>query len=77
MVVIVKLHYPDHTDPKGLFGVVDVKALMPVKTPVMPAKIKAHPELSEMFLVRHSHLSVGPVTEKELKVICKMTEIKA
>lgn len=70
MVEIVKLHYPDHTDPKGLFGVVDVKALM-------PAKIKAHPELSEMFLVRHSHLSVGPVTEKELKVICKMTEIKA
>ena len=77
MVEIVKLHYPDHTDLKGLFGVVDVKALMPVNTPVTPAEIKAHSELSEIFLVRHSHLSVGPVTAKESKVICKMTEIKA
>ena len=77
MVEIVKLHYPDHTDLKGLFGVVDVKALMPVKTPVTPAEIKVHRELLEMFLVRHSHLSVGPVTAKELKVMRKMTEIKA
>ena len=34
IVEIVKEHYPDHTDAKGVFGMVDVKALMPVKTPV-------------------------------------------
>ena len=31
VVEIVREHYPDHTDPKGRFGMVDVKALMPVE----------------------------------------------
>ena len=48
MVEIVKLHYPDHTDLKGLFGVVDVKALMPVKTPVTPAERR-----SRFFCAQH------------------------
>ena len=56
---------------------VDVKALMPVKTPVTLAEIKTHPGLSEMFLVRHSRLSVGPVVAKDWKIICKMAGIDA
>ena len=77
VVEIVKEHYPDHTDAKGVFGMVDVKALMPVKTPVTLAEIKSHPDLSEMFLVRHSRLSVGPVAAKHWKIICKMAGIDA
>ena len=77
IVEIVKEHYPDHTDAKGVFGMVDIKALMPVKTPVTLAEIKSHPDLSEMFLVRHSRLSVGPVAAKEWKIICKMAGVAA
>ncbi len=76
VVAVAKEHYPDHTDAKGIFGMVDVKPVMPVKTPVTLAKIKSHPDLSEMFLVRHSRLSVGPVTAREWKIICKMAGIK-
>jgi predicted RNA-binding protein with PUA-like domain len=50
---------------------------MPVKTPVTLAEIKAHPDLSDVFLVRHSRLSVGPIAAKDWKIICKMAEIKA
>jgi len=77
VVEIVKEHYPDHTDAKGVFGMVDVKALMPVKTPVTLAEIKSHPDLSEMLLVRHSRLSVSPVGAREWKIICRMAGIKA
>ena len=76
IVEIVKEHYPDHTDPKGIFGMVDVRALLPVKTPVTLTDIKAHPQLSEIFLVRQSRLSVGPIKLKEWKIICKMAGIK-
>jgi predicted RNA-binding protein with PUA-like domain len=41
VVEVVKEHYPDHTDAKNIFGMVDVEALMPVKTLVTLAEIKA------------------------------------
>lgn len=77
VVEVVKEHYPDPTDPKGRFGMVDVKAIMPVKSPVTLADIKAEPELSELALVRQSRLSVVPVSTKEWKLLCKMAGIKA
>ena len=77
VVEVVKEHYPDPTDPKGRFGMVNVKALMPVKSPVSLADIKAEPKLSEMWLVRQSRLSVTPVTKHEWNLLCKMAEIRA
>jgi predicted RNA-binding protein with PUA-like domain len=77
VVEVVREHYPDPTDPKSLFGMVDVKAVAPVETPVSLADIKAHPDLADMFLLRQSRLSVGPVSAKEWKIICKMAGIKA
>ena len=77
VVEIVKEHYPDHTDPKGIFGMVDIKPLMPVKTPVTLAETKARPDLTDVFLARHSRLSVGPIAAKDWKIICKMAGIKA
>ena len=77
VVEVVKEHYPDPTDPKGRFGMVNVKALMPVKSPVSLSDIKGEPELSQMWLVRQSRLSVTPVTKDEWKLLCKMAEIKA
>lgn len=75
IVEVVKEYYPDHTDAKGRFGMVDFKALDSVPTPVTLQEIKAHPELQDMALVRQSRLSVSPVSEKEWKIICEMAGI--
>jgi len=77
VVEIVKEHYPDHTDPKGRFGMVDLKALHPVKNPVTLAEIKQKPALQDLALVRQSRLSVVPINKAEWKLLSKMAGIKA
>ncbi len=74
---VVKEHYPDPTDESGRFGMVDFKALMPVKTPVTLADIKAEPRLQDMALIRQSRLSVMPVGDQEWRIICGMAGVKA
>jgi len=75
VVEIVREHYPDPSDAKGRFGMVDVKAVAPVKSPVTLADIKAEPALAEFALVRQSRLSVVPVAAAEWKLLCKMAGI--
>ncbi len=75
VVEVVKEYYPDHTDEKGRFGMVDVKTVGPVATPVTLAQIKADPRLEGMALVRQSRLSVCPVSDDEWAVICGMAGI--
>ena len=77
VIEIIKEAYPDPSDPAGRFVMVDVKALMPVKTPVTLTAIKAEPELRSMTLVRQSRLSVVSVAAAEWRVIAKMAGIKA
>ena len=72
IVEVVKEYYPDHTDPKGRFGMVDFKAVKPVPNPVTLKEIKAHPDLQDMALIRQSRLSVMPVSDDEWDIICKM-----
>src|SRR5580692_6525646 len=74
---IVKEAYPDPSDASGRFVMVDVAAVMPVKTPVTLAAIKAEPKLKEFGLVRQGRLSVVPVGEDEWTLITKMAGIKA
>ena len=76
VVEVVKEHYPDHTDKSGRFGMVDLKALYPVKHPVTLAQVKQEPALKDLALVRQSRLSVVPVSKAEWKVLCKMAGIK-
>ena len=75
-VEIVKEYYPDHTDDTGKFGMVDVKAGEPVKTPVTLAAIKAEPKLKHLLLVKQSRLSVVPIDDPSWKLICGMAGIK-
>ena len=77
IVEIVKEYYPDPTDATGRFGMVDVKALMPVKSPVTLADIKAEPSLEDFALVRQSRLSVVPVTDAQWTLICRKAETQA
>ncbi len=74
---IVKEYYPDPSDESGRFGMVDVKPVTPVKTPVTLAQMKADPMLSEMQLIRQSRLSVCPVSPEQWARACDLAGIKA
>jgi predicted RNA-binding protein with PUA-like domain len=71
-VEVIKEHYPDHTDDKGRFGMVDIVALETAAHHVTLAEIKADPKLEDMVLVNNSRLSVQPVTAKEWRYVCKL-----
>ena len=73
----MKEHYPDPTDASGRFGMVDVKAVVPVSEPVSLKRIKEDPALQDMQLLRQSRLSVSPVTEAEWRRICTLAGIAA
>lgn len=77
VVEVVREHYPDPSDASGRFGMVDVKAVMPVRRSVSLKEIKAAPALQDMALVRQSRLSVSPVTLAEWKRLCAMAGIAA
>jgi predicted RNA-binding protein with PUA-like domain len=69
---VAKAYYPDPSDKSGRYGAVDIKPVMPLKTPVTLARIKAEPKLANLGLVRQSRLSVMPVAPAEWKLLCKM-----
>jgi predicted RNA-binding protein with PUA-like domain len=70
IVEIIRQFYPAPDDPP--FGMVDVKAAKPFKTPVTLAAVKAEPKLAQMVLVNNSRLSVQPVTDEEWAVVRAM-----
>lgn len=72
IVEVVKEYYPDHTDEKGRFGMVDFKAIEPLKTPVTLKQIKADDKLQDMALIKQSRLSVCPIREDEWHYICQL-----
>ena len=74
---VARTWYPDHTDPTGKWGMVDVVPLSAARTPLTLADIKADPALAGMALLRQSRLSVGPVTAAEWKHICARIGAKA
>ncbi|MEQ9640336.1 MAG: EVE domain-containing protein [Alphaproteobacteria bacterium] len=76
IVEVVKLYHPDPTDKAGKFGMVDVAAVAPFKTPVTLAQIKADEALSQLPLVKQSRLSVMPIDAKSWKAICKLGGVK-
>jgi predicted RNA-binding protein with PUA-like domain len=77
IVEIVREYYPDPSDATGRFGMVDVKAIHPVKRPVTLQEIKAEPRLADFALVRQSRLSVVPVSDAEWRLLAKMAGVKA
>ena len=74
IVEVIKEYYPDHTDSKGIFGMVDIKAVKTINKTITLKEIKQNSSLEEMKLVRQSRLSVSPVRMKEWEIILKMCE---
>ncbi len=75
VVEIIREYYPDHTDTTGRFGMVDVRAVSAVPSPVTLAVIKADPHLSDLSLVRQSRLSVVPVSDSHWRILCAMADL--
>jgi predicted RNA-binding protein with PUA-like domain len=72
IVEVIREYYPDHTDPTGRFGVVDLKAVEPLRGAVTLEAIKAQPELADMVLIKNSRLSVQPVTDDEWRTVRRL-----
>jgi predicted RNA-binding protein with PUA-like domain len=72
VVEVCALAHPDTTTGDPRWECVDIRAVAPFPRPVTLAEIKAEPRLSELALVRHSRLSVVPVSASDWRLICKM-----
>lgn len=75
VVEVAKEFYPDPSDASGKFGMVDVKPLHPVKSPVSLADIKADGRFEDFALIRQSRLSVVPVSDAHWAMLCEMAGI--
>ena len=72
IVEIIKPDHPDPTDAKGVFGMVDIRAVRALPHEVTLEAIKAEKRLAGMVLVNNPRLSVQPVGAAEWSVVCKM-----
>jgi predicted RNA-binding protein with PUA-like domain len=76
VVEVIREHYADPTDAKGVFKAVDVKAVEPMPKPVTLAQVKSDKRLKDMALVKYARLSVQPVTPQEWKIVCTLGGLK-
>ena len=76
IVEVIGEYRPDPTDEKGQFGLVVVKAVKDMPTPVTLADAKTSPKLAEMSLVNSFRLSVQPVRADEWKEVCRIGGLK-
>jgi predicted RNA-binding protein with PUA-like domain len=69
---VVKTAYPDPSDEKGRFVMVDVAPVSPLARAVTLAEMKAEPRLEGMKMFQQFRLSVVPLTDAEWDVILEM-----
>ena len=72
IVRVTKEYYPDHTDKKNIFGMVDLVSVKKLNEFVTLDQIKNTKELLNMPLVKQSRLSVSPVSKAEWEIILKL-----
>jgi predicted RNA-binding protein with PUA-like domain len=76
IMTVSVLYGPDPSDATGKFGMVEVKPVMPLKTPVTLAQVKDDPKLNHLLLARHSRLSVSPVDAAAWRRICELGGVR-
>ncbi|HTD67156.1 MAG TPA: EVE domain-containing protein [Candidatus Limnocylindria bacterium] len=69
---VEKEAYPDATAKEGDWSCVDLAPVKPLLRPVTLEQIKAEAELREMALVKHSRLSVTPVSPAQWSRLMRM-----
>ena len=75
IVEVIKEYYLDKTDKSGRFVAVTVKFLKKLDKPVTLEEIKKNKDLSHLYLIKQSRLSVMPIDSKSLKILNKMGKI--
>ena len=75
IVEVIKEHYPDKTDQSGRFVAVTVRFLKKFNKPITLEEIKKNKELSHLYLIKQSRLSVMPIDSKSWKILNKMGKV--
>lgn len=70
---VIKEAFTDPTAKEGDWVAVDLKALKPLKKPVLLSEIKSNKKLKDILLIKISRLSVMPVKKEEFDEIIKMS----
>ena len=68
-VKIVKEAYQDPTIDDNRWVAVDVEFIREYSKKLSLSKMKTHPVLSNIYLVKHSRLSVMPISKEEYEII--------
>jgi predicted RNA-binding protein with PUA-like domain len=71
-VDIVEPAFPDPSDASGKFVAVRVRALRPLPRSVTLAELRAETSLADLLLLRHTRLSVSPITPAQWRTIQKL-----
>ena len=71
---VSKEHFSDPTAKEGDWSCVELKAVKAVNTPVTLEQMKKDKTLSSMPLIRHTRLSVMPITAAYAKRLLKLGE---
>ena len=69
VATVTREAYPDPTAKTGDWVAVDLKPVKPLAAPVGLEQMKTHPDLEKLPLLRHTRLSVIPLTEEEYDTI--------
>jgi predicted RNA-binding protein with PUA-like domain len=69
---VVKTAYPDPSDEKGRFVMVDIEPVRALDNPVTLAMMKAEPRLAGMKMFQQFRLSVSPIAPHEWDVIFEL-----
>ncbi len=72
---VIKPAYQDPTTPDPNWVCVDIKAHKKLKSPITLATLKAHPTLSKMLLIRHTRLSVIPISPDDYQAIISLSSL--
>jgi predicted RNA-binding protein with PUA-like domain len=74
---VARAAYDDPTAEEGDWCCVDLVPLRPLKQPIPLAGVKADAVLKEMPLVKHTRLSVMPLTVKQFTQALKLGKVSA
>ena len=75
VVEVIKEHYLDKTDQSGQFVAITVKYLKKLRKPITLEEIKKNKDLSHLYLIKQSRLSVMPIDSKSWKILNNMSKI--
>lgn len=72
---VIKPAYQDPTTSEPNWVCVDIKAQKQLDLPVSLTTLKEHPMLNQMLIVRHSRLSVIPITKDDYQNILILSKL--